>query len=48
MVENITLESLTGHQSERLAHIELIARFWGTVSRADLIKRFDIGEAAAT
>lgn len=47
-MENITIESLNGQQCERLAHIELIARFWGVVSRADLISRFDIGEAAAT
>jgi len=47
-METITLDSLSGHQSERLTHIELVARFWGAVSRSDLVDRFDISEAAAT
>lgn len=39
---------LSGYQKELLAHIEFIGRFYGVVSRADLIKRFDISEASAT
>lgn len=47
MSENI-LNSLSGHQHERLAHIELVARFWGEVSRSSLIERFNTSEAVAT
>lgn len=47
-MEEVTLNHLSGHQSERLAHIELVARFWGAASRASLADRFDISEAAAT
>lgn len=39
---------LSGYQKELLAHIEFIGRFYGVVSRADLVKRFDISEASAT
>lgn len=39
---------LSGYQTELLAHIEFIGRFYGVVSRADLVKRFDISEASAT
>lgn len=47
MNKNI-IDSLSGHQYERLAHIELVARFWGAVSRADLMDRFNTSEAVAT
>lgn len=39
---------LSGYQTELLAHIEFMGRFYGVVSRADLVKRFDISEASAT
>ncbi|TDP30769.1 WYL domain-containing protein [Idiomarina aquatica] len=39
---------ITGYQTELLAHIEFIGRFYGVVSRADLMQRFDISEASAT
>lgn len=42
------ISELSGYQKELLAHIEFIGRFYGVVSRADLVKRFDISEASAT
>ena len=42
------ISELSGYQKELLAHIEFVGRFYGVVSRADLIERFDISEASAT
>lgn len=42
------ISELSGYQKELLAHIEFIGRFYGVVSRADLVKRFDMSEASAT
>ena len=42
------ISELSGYQKELLAHIEFTGRFYGVVSRADLVKRFDISEASVT
>lgn len=42
------MRDYSSQQQERLAHIEFMGRFYGTVSRKDISDRFGISDAAAT